>query len=94
MNYKFISELYIKGYILLKVFQRSIHMKKTMTRSRKELTEKMGKIFADRIESLSVSMQKILIDDMVTAFENRVEVLKRTQSNTECYVELGMKIQA
>ncbi len=69
-------------------------MKKTMTRSRKELTEKMGKIFADRIESLSVSMQKILIDDMVTAFENRVEVLKRTQSNTECYVELGMKIQA
>jgi hypothetical protein len=44
-------------------------------KSRKELEAKMATIFGEKIKQLSTELQKILLDDMVTAFENRLNVL-------------------
>ena len=46
-------------------------------KSRKELEAKMATVFDEKIKSLSTELQRILLDDMVTAFENRLNVLNR-----------------
>ncbi len=46
---------------------------------RNELEEKMAKLFKENIKDLSTEFQRILVDDMVTAFENRTNVLMRAQ---------------
>ena len=50
----------------------------TAQRERKELMTKMTMIFAEKLQDLSTELQEILIDDMVTAFENRLKVLNCT----------------
>ena len=50
---------------------------KLSSRRRKEIKAEMAVVLAKRMESLSVGYQEILIDDMVTAFENRLSVLNR-----------------
>jgi hypothetical protein len=37
------------------------------------------KVFKENIKGLSAELQKILLDDMVTAFQNRINVLIRAQ---------------
>jgi hypothetical protein len=37
-------------------------------------------------------MQEILVDDLVTAFQNRVKVVKEATSKFEYYVELGVTV--
>jgi high-affinity Fe2+/Pb2+ permease len=49
-------------------------------KQRKELEAKMAKTFKENLKGLSTELQKILIDDMVTAFQNRINVLMRTQA--------------
>ena len=44
-------------------------------RDRKELETKMAAVFDEKIKNLSTELQRILLDDMVTAFENRLNVL-------------------
>ena len=39
----------------------------------------MSKVFKENIKGLSAELQKILLDDMVTAFQNRINVLIRAQ---------------
>ena len=41
----------------------------------------MATIFGEKIKGLSVELQEILLDDMVTAFENRLIVFKRAKVN-------------
>ena len=54
-------------------------MKNLITqKERKELMTKMTMIFAEKLQDLSTELQEILIDDMVTAFENRLKVLNCT----------------
>ncbi|MCX8150285.1 MAG: hypothetical protein N3D85_02105 [Candidatus Bathyarchaeota archaeon] len=48
---------------------------------RTTLETQMAAVFADKIKVLSTDLQKILIDDMVTAFENRLNVLNKIQKN-------------
>ena len=56
-------------------------MKQQFTqKNRKELEEKMAKIFNAKITGLSTELQEILLDDMVTAFENRLNVLNAAQA--------------
>jgi hypothetical protein len=50
------------------------------SKSRKELEAKMATVFGEKITSLSTELQKILLDDMVTAFENRLNVLNRASA--------------
>lgn len=51
----------------------------TTFKQRKELEGKMAKVFKENIDVLSTELQKILVDDMVTAFQNRINVLIRAQ---------------
>ena len=46
-------------------------------KNRKEMKLKMATVFSDKIEMLSKELQEILLDDLVTAFENRLNVLNR-----------------
>jgi len=48
-------------------------------KQRKELEAKMAKVFKENIKGLSTELQKILVDDLVTAFQNRINVLIRAQ---------------
>jgi hypothetical protein len=49
-------------------------------KSRKELEAEMATVFSEKIKQLSTELQKILLDDMVTAFENRLKVLNRANA--------------
>ena len=57
-----------------KLLQQNITFKQ-----RKELEGKMAKVFKENISLLSTELQEILVDDMVTAFQNRINVLIRAQ---------------
>lgn len=50
------------------------------TQQRKKLEAEMARIFKENISVLSTEFQKILLDDMVTAFQNRIIVLIRAQA--------------
>ena len=52
--------------------------KSVAVNGRSVLEEKMAAVFVAEIGVLSSDLQKILIDDMVTAFENRLNVLNRS----------------
>jgi hypothetical protein len=49
-------------------------------KSRKDLEAKMATAFDEKIKGLSTELQRILLDDMVTAFENRLNVLNRANA--------------
>ena len=57
-------------------------MKQIAFKSRKELEAKMATVFSEKIKELSTELQKIMIDDMVTAFENRLNVLNRVSAKS------------
>ena len=48
-------------------------------KQRKDLETKMSKIFKENVKELSTELQRILVDDLVTAFQNRINVLMRAQ---------------
>jgi hypothetical protein len=52
---------------------------KITPKQRKELETRMTKVFKENIKGLSAELQKILLDDLVTAFQNRINVLIRAQ---------------
>jgi len=47
---------------------------------RKRIKAKMAEVFKENLAGLSTEFQKILLDDLVTAFQNRIKVLKRVQA--------------
>jgi hypothetical protein len=51
-----------------------------VNKGRKELEAKMAMLFMDKIKGLSTELQEILVDDMVTAFENRLNVLNKANT--------------
>jgi hypothetical protein len=61
-------------------------------KKRKELKNKMAEALNYKIDNLSSSMKEILLDDLVTAFESRFEVLSNAQSSMKCFVEIGVKV--
>jgi hypothetical protein len=50
-------------------------MKQIADKNRKELEAKFANVFDEQINNLSTELRDILLDDMVTAFENRLNVL-------------------
>jgi len=40
----------------------------------------MAKVFKENIRGMSTELQRILVDDLVTAFQNRINVLIRAQT--------------
>jgi len=43
----------------------------------------MATVFSEKLQMLSTELQQILLDDLVTAFENRLNVLKGAQLTLE-----------
>ena len=55
-------------------------MRQSLTlKQRRGLSTKISKVFKLHIKGLSAELQGILVDDLVTAFQNRINVLIRAQ---------------
>lgn len=52
-------------------------------RNRKDMKLKMATVFSKKIQMLPTELQEILLDDLVTAFENRLNVLLREQTTVK-----------
>ena len=52
-------------------------MKGNAQKTKVELETKFASVFETRIAKLSTELREILLDDMATAFENRLNVLNR-----------------
>ncbi len=50
-------------------------IKQVAVKDRKEIEAKLATVFTEKITGLSTELQEILLDDLVTAFENRLNVL-------------------
>jgi hypothetical protein len=57
-------------------------MKQIADKDRKELEAKLADVFDGKINNLSTELREILLDDMVTAFENRLNVLNNAVIKT------------
>jgi hypothetical protein len=57
-------------------------MKQFAEKDRKELEAKLACAFEEKLANLSTELREILLDDMVTAFENRLNVLNKAIAKT------------
>ncbi len=57
-------------------------MKQIAEKERKEIEAKLANVLDEEINSLSTELREILLDDMVTAFENRLNVLNNATRKT------------
>ena len=58
-------------------------MKQIAEKDRKELEAKLENVFQEKICELPTELREILLDDMVTAFENRLNVLNQASRKTD-----------
>ena len=65
---------------ILSIRWRKVNEATFCSKGRKELEARMSKMLGEKISGLSTELQEILIDDMVTAFENRLNVLNTAQA--------------
>ena len=66
---------------------------KYSSRNMSKLRLKMATVFSEEIKMLSNELQEILLDDLVTAFENRLNVLSRTQVSVELEMAESVKCE-
>ncbi|MCW3996148.1 MAG: hypothetical protein NWE98_08390 [Candidatus Bathyarchaeota archaeon] len=52
------------------------------TKDRKELELKLANAFDKKIKGMPTELRQILLDDMITAFENRLNVLNNATIKT------------
>jgi hypothetical protein len=57
-------------------------MKQIADKDRKEIEAKLANAFDKEINGLSTELREILLDDMVTAFKNRLNVLNNVARKT------------
>jgi hypothetical protein len=60
------------------------------SKERKELKLKMAAVFSEKLQMLSTELQGVLLDDLVTAFENRLKVLNRAQLTVKIEMAEGV----
>jgi hypothetical protein len=60
------------------------------SKERKELKLKMAAVFSEKLQMLSTELQGVLLDDLVTAFENRLNVLNRAQLTVKIEMAEGV----
>lgn len=63
-------------------------------KKRKELATRLATAFEENTRTLSREMQRILMDDMVTAFENRLSVLMQAQKLQKSDTKVGTIIDS
>jgi hypothetical protein len=59
-------------------------MKQFADKNRKQLQAKFANVLDQEINQLSTELRQILLDDMVTAFENRLNVLNNAIAEPTC----------
>ncbi len=59
--------------------------------SRKLLRTKLSQAISEDIKGLSPELKEVLVDDIITAFQNRLIVLN-VQPKLECVVNLGIEV--
>jgi hypothetical protein len=60
------------------------------SKERKELELEMATVFSEKLQMLSTELQGVLLDDLVTAFENRLNVLNRAQLTVKIEMAEGV----
>jgi len=55
-------------------------MSKPLLEKRERIQKTMMEAFHNQLQPLNKQLQSILIDDMVTAFYNRLDILKKIQN--------------
>ena len=63
------------------------------SKGRKDMQLNMASVFSDKIQMLSTDLQEILLDDLVTAFENRLAVLTKVRTTVTFEVAEGAKCE-
>jgi hypothetical protein len=63
-----------------------------MPQSKKALKNKLSQAIKKEINTLPSHMQTILVDDLITAFENRFAVMNRVKNNEDFVVQIGLEI--
>ena len=58
-------------------------MKQIAIKERKKLEARLADALQEKISELSTELREILLDDMVTAFENRLNVLNHASLKTK-----------
>jgi hypothetical protein len=58
-------------------------MKQIPSKDRKQIESKLANVFQSEINGLNTELREILLDDMVTAFENRLNVLNRVSRKAD-----------
>ncbi len=53
------------------------------SKDRNKLRLKFAAVLGENIKMLSVDLQEMVLDDLVTAFENRIKVLCKVQSDLQ-----------
>jgi len=74
----FIIQINTKNNMDVKI-RREQKMKNSLIQNREKIQKAIMAIFQDEVQTLSSDLQSILIDDMVTAFYNRLSVMKKIQ---------------
>jgi len=62
------------------------------SKNRKQLKNNLDEALDCSLEVLSTEMRNILLDDLVTAFENRLKVLKQIQLDLCCLSSIEVNI--
>jgi hypothetical protein len=97
VNFKFIPWLHKQNKYfncnIHPIFRGKIMKNQSSSKNRKDLRLKMASVFSEKIHMLSTDLQEILLDDLVTAFENRLAVLTRKQSTVTLEVAEGVKCE-
>jgi len=70
-------------YTLNKIFRGKVMEHQLSAKSRKMLKNKMASVFCGNIKTLSPDLRGVLLDDLVTALESRLNVLNRINHNTQ-----------
>ena len=58
-------------------------MKQPVDKNRKELEAKLADVFDEEISKLPTELRYIFLDDMVTAFENRLTIFNSVVAKTD-----------
>jgi hypothetical protein len=69
--------------VLTKIIGGESMKQKNVSKNRNALKRKMASVFSENMQTLPTDLQGILLDDLVTAFENRLSVLNRAQYNVK-----------
>lgn len=64
------------------ILEDDVCMKPIADKNRKELEAKLADVLDQEINGLSTELRQILLDDLVTAFENRINVLNNAIEKT------------